>query len=265
MKVWIDSEEFTAEKHQLFDCRNVMDNLAASIKRFNESHMEGAVFVPGYPLLYSKDKPEEGRHPLPDLTRFYTFVTHHAAGKTAVCYDESAAFMAARFFFLCELVGIPCLIIRQGYEALALPEAVSHLEPAGYVAAVLALTPVHPARIHTELLASREEVRQARTSRAQLVDAREEKRFLGETEPIDVHPGRIPGAVNFPYKNVFASHGAEKLQATVGESPAIVYCGSGMSATPLFAALKSVGHPVKLYPGSYSEWIFHHPEDIERG
>ena len=35
----------------------------------------------------------------------------------------------------------------------------------------------------------------------------------------------------------------------------IVYCGSGMSATPLFCALLSLDEKVKVYAGSYSEWI----------
>jgi thiosulfate/3-mercaptopyruvate sulfurtransferase len=32
------------------------------------------------------------------------------------------------------------------------------------------------------------------------------------------------------------------------------YCGSGISATVIVAALAAVGRPAALFPGSWSEW-----------
>jgi thiosulfate/3-mercaptopyruvate sulfurtransferase len=263
MEVWLNSEHYDCKKHQLFDCRNVMDNVEDSLYLFNKSHIRHAVFVSGYPLLYDKDRPEEGRHPLPDLTQFYSFVTEQSEGKTTVCYDDHEGFMAARFFFLCTLVGLPCLIIREGYEQMTLPKETSCLSAEDYFSAIEMLEHIEPESIRSELIASRAEVREATGI---LIDAREEQRYLGEIEPIDRIPGRIPGAVNIHYKKVLHSEdGLEELDKTVQGHTAIVYCGSGLSASPLFAALTSLGHMVKLYPGSYSEWIFHHADDIERG
>ncbi|TDM13246.1 sulfurtransferase [Macrococcus lamae] len=266
MQVWMESKDLSAVHHQLFDCRNVMDDIEQSTALFNKGHIDGAVFVSGFPVLYNQNRPEEGRHPLPELSLFYTFVNYHTNGRTAVCYDQSEGFMATRFFFLCYLAGLPCLILKENYNQLELPKTVSELSPVHYLASISELPRIQPDHINKELLASRQEVRNSRQTNDILIDARAEQRYLGEVEPIDARPGRIPGAVNFPYQNVLNSGGDfSELQHMVKDNPAIVYCGSGLSATPLFAALTSLNHPVKLYAGSYSEWLFHYPDDIERG
>ena len=44
----------------------------------------------------------------------------------------------------------------------------------------------------------------------------------------------------------------------------IVSCGSGVSACPNVVALKQAGYEnVKLYPGSYSDWISYEDNDVE--
>lgn len=254
MQVWIDEEELDYSKHQLFDCRNVMDDLEQSVAAYNEQHIEHAIFVPGYPVLYDKNKPEEGRHPLPDMALVKSFIDQYSAGRIPVAYDVAKGFMATRFFFLCDILDIKCLVLKQSYDESAIAKTSGNLQMAD-IQQLEALRNIEQPRINQDLIASREEVRH---TTATLLDARANKRFLGEEEPIDVQPGRIPGAVNFPYEKVFDG----QLPAT---EAAIVYCGSGLSATPVYAALRAADQKVKLYPGSYSEWIFHHPEEIERG
>ena len=44
----------------------------------------------------------------------------------------------------------------------------------------------------------------------------------------------------------------------------IVYCGSGVTATPNYLALKEAGYEkVKLYVGSFSDWISYEDHKIE--
>jgi thiosulfate/3-mercaptopyruvate sulfurtransferase len=44
----------------------------------------------------------------------------------------------------------------------------------------------------------------------------------------------------------------------------IVYCGSGVTAIPNFLALKEAGFKkVKLYVGSFSDWISYEENEIE--
>jgi thiosulfate/3-mercaptopyruvate sulfurtransferase len=97
-----------------------------------------------------------------------------------------------------------------------------------------------------------------------ILDARTPERYRGEIEPIDPVAGRIPGARNLPFAELapegrflppaelrerFAAAGAE------GEADAVAYCGSGITACVLVLAAEVAGlGPVRLYPGSWSEW-----------
>src|SRR5699024_5639779 len=83
-----------------------------------------------------------------------------------------------------------------------------------------------------------------------LVDARDRKRYLGLTEPIDPIGGHIPGAINLFWKNVVTKDGFWKEEEELNEvfahiprsKEVIVYCGSGVSACPNVFALKRAGY-----------------------
>ncbi len=82
-----------------------------------------------------------------------------------------------------------------------------------------------------------------------VVDARLPERYRGDVEPIDPVPGRIPGAVNWPYAQ------AEVPREIPEAEQIVVYCGSGITACVDLLALAEAGRPdAKLYPGSWSEW-----------
>jgi thiosulfate/3-mercaptopyruvate sulfurtransferase len=99
-----------------------------------------------------------------------------------------------------------------------------------------------------------------------VLDARASERYRAEQEPIDRVAGHIPGARSAPFaENVdpvtqrFRS--PEELRATfaslgAGDGAAIVYCGSGLTATQLVLAMERAGLPSpRLYEGSWSDWI----------
>jgi thiosulfate/3-mercaptopyruvate sulfurtransferase len=106
-----------------------------------------------------------------------------------------------------------------------------------------------------------------------LLDARAPERYRGEVEPIDPVAGRIPGARNLPFAEVapggrflepdelcrrFAAAGAAAGKEGAGSKAAggsVAYCGSGITACVLVLAAEVAGlDPVRLYPGSWSEW-----------
>jgi thiosulfate/3-mercaptopyruvate sulfurtransferase len=99
-----------------------------------------------------------------------------------------------------------------------------------------------------------------------VIDVRENERYRGEKEPIDLVAGHIPGAVNIPFASNLDSHGLflspEKLKAKYSEAfegrPAekvIVHCGSGVTACHTLLAVAQAGMEIpKLYVGSWSEW-----------
>ena len=98
-----------------------------------------------------------------------------------------------------------------------------------------------------------------------VVDVREGFRFRGESEPIDLTAGHIPGAVNIPYTENLDSGGnfrsAGELnkkynEALAGRNPqqVIVHCGSGVTACHTILAMNHAGMEIpRLYVGSWSE------------
>jgi thiosulfate/3-mercaptopyruvate sulfurtransferase len=99
-----------------------------------------------------------------------------------------------------------------------------------------------------------------------IIDVRENERYRGEKEPIDLVAGHIPGAVNIPFasnldpKGLFLSPSELKTKyekALEGKSAenVIVHCGSGVTACHTLLALAHAGMDIpKLYVGSWSEW-----------
>lgn len=113
--------------------------------------------------------------------------------------------------------------------------------------------------------------RKVKQDESVLVDSREKQRYLGEVEPLYSKAGHIPGAKNFFWKDVLKSNGkwksASELQSHFSslshEQEIIVSCGSGVSACPNILALKQAGFKnIKLYPGSYSDWISYPEHEV---
>lgn len=111
---------------------------------------------------------------------------------------------------------------------------------------------------------------------ARLLDARAPERFRGEREPVDSIAGHIPGARSLPFATLLEGgrfRPAEALQteldrALAGVSPgeAIAYCGSGVTACHLVLAASYAGRDgLRLYPGSFSEWICDPKHEVAGG
>lgn len=98
-----------------------------------------------------------------------------------------------------------------------------------------------------------------------LIDARAPERYRGEVEPVDARAGHVPGAVNAPSAGNVDADGRflppeqlrdRYLALGVPETGgAVVYCGSGVTATHDLLALERAGLPGnRLFPGSWSQW-----------
>jgi thiosulfate/3-mercaptopyruvate sulfurtransferase len=105
-----------------------------------------------------------------------------------------------------------------------------------------------------------------------LLDARATERFRGDYEPVDPVAGHIPGARNVPSTGLLAGDGTflpdDDLTRTfdgVDGSTTGVYCGSGVTASVVLAALAAAGIDAALYPGSWSEWCSDPTRPVERG
>ncbi|HET9214677.1 MAG TPA: rhodanese-like domain-containing protein [Gaiellaceae bacterium] len=92
-----------------------------------------------------------------------------------------------------------------------------------------------------------------------LVDARAPDRWRGDVEPLDPVAGRIPGARN--------AYFVESVPRDLLDADELaVYCGSGVTATPVIQRLVLAGRDdVRLYAGSFSEWCRDPSNPIEKG
>jgi len=80
-------------------------------------------------------------------------------------------------------------------------------------------------------------------------------------------PGHIPGAKSVPFTEVHNPDGTLKpvdqlqaLFAKAGVQPGdtvVGYCHIGQQATAMLFAARTLGHPVLLYDGSFTDWEKH--------
>ena len=100
---------------------------------------------------------------------------------------------------------------------------------------------------------------------ARLLDTRSPEEFRGEVE-MDHRPGHIPGAIHLPHLETAGNDGnllidADTLRqrlADVGintDDAVIAYCRSGVRASVAWLAMRQAGYDVRLYDGSYAEWM----------
>ena len=98
-----------------------------------------------------------------------------------------------------------------------------------------------------------------------LLDLRSQDEFNGLPE-VDERPGHIPGAVNLVWQQLVDGNDSFllpesslrrllEIRGVLEDAPVIAYCRSGIRASVGYLALKQLGYDVKLYDGSYLEWM----------
>ena len=179
-------------------------------------------------------------------------------GQAIVVYDDNGGMAAARAWWLLRWPGVTDVPILDGafaaWVSAGFPTEAGPRAPArGDVTLVDGALPT---------LTADEAATVARTG--VLLDARAAERYRGGVEPIDPRAGHIPGALSAPTSEVLDADGrfrsAEELRQRfsalgVAEDVAVgVYCGSGVTAAHLAAALAIAGFEAALFPGSWSAW-----------
>ena len=249
----------------LVDARGGLD----ADQRFQTGHLRGAVFMDLENDLSRKspDAAKGGRHPLPDPGSFGSLLGK--AGITPSTHvlvydDKGGANAAARFWWMMKAAGHRKIqVVDGGFAALlegGLPIAEGSATP-------LAPQPPYPVQAWNLPTADLETVERVRSDKEYLViDVRESYRYAGQSEPIDLVAGHIPGAVNIPYLNNLQANGkfqtpealADQYHSVIeNRSPekVIVHCGSGVTACHTLLAMDVAGiRGPGLYVGSWSEW-----------
>ena len=269
-KTWL-IENLKNEEIVVVDCRFELSNPAMGNKLYLDSHIPGAVYFDLEKDLSSPVSRHGGRHPLPEINRFKSVI--ELAGidqnKMVIAYDDGSCQFASRLWWL--------LTYTRHEKVSVLNEGFGGWVKAGYPVTKDIPEPIaanHEIHIQEEMLASYEEVQEIVVKKKKspiLIDSRSTDRYLGKTEPIDRIAGHIPGAINKFWEeglNQGSFKNAQEQKTRFSEidqdESIIVYCGSGVSATPNYIALKLAGYRhVKLYAGSYSDWISYEDNPVE--
>jgi thiosulfate/3-mercaptopyruvate sulfurtransferase len=221
--------------------------------RYLMGHLRGAVSVP-----LKKLQNEQGRL-LPPETMADVF---GAAGLgdevTPVLYDGQDGRNAAMHAWILEYLGRDDIHILdllydqwkdQGHDVLYRPVPT---EPRSFAP-----------RVSASIRASADDA--ANPADAKLLDTRSAEEFRGEVE-IDQRPGHIPGSIHLAWSELAGTDGhvliePERLHSALSsagiakDDPVIAYCRSGLRAALPYLAMKQAGYNVRLYDGSYAEWM----------
>jgi thiosulfate/3-mercaptopyruvate sulfurtransferase len=239
-----------------------------AVEKYNAEHLEGAQFVDLETDLAQKsaDAANGGRHPLPAIENFTALLGRLGVERSThvVVYDDKAgANAAARFWWLLKATGHENIQVLDG----GLKNAIEAGLPVTNVIPEITALPAYPADKWVLPTVDADKVAKAVADPGYLViDVREGYRYRGESEPIDLIAGHIPGAINIPYTGNLDAEGnflsaemlADKYKEAIGAhdpKQVIVHCGSGVTACHTLLAMEQAGiETPNLYVGSWSEW-----------
>ncbi|MEC0281279.1 sulfurtransferase [Terribacillus saccharophilus] len=271
-KEWL-YEQLNNEQVKIVDCRFDLGDPEKGDRLYKKSHIPGAVYFDLEKQLSAPVSKHGGRHPLPHIAQFKSDIEKAGIdnAKTVIAYDGGEGSYASRFWWLLRFLGHEkVFVLNEGFKGWVEAGYMTTEDIPEYETAEFTVN------IRREMLASYEEVKEVVEQEKKspiLIDSREDRRYIGEVEPIDRIPGHIPGAINKFWaegleQGSFKDSKEQKKRFAELDSkdPIIVYCGSGVTAAPNYIALKMAGFDnVKLYAGSYSDWVSYEENPVEIG
>jgi len=274
MNYIIDKEWLLKNLHdqvRIIDCSFSLGDPANGLQEYEKNHIPGAVYFDLEKDLSGPAGEHGGRHPLPTIHEFIQKLELAGIDESTkvIAYDQGEGAFAARFWWLLKYLGHEKVyVLDGGFKGWTAENYPVTSEVLTYNRAAFKVN------INHKLLASMEEVREVsrgQDSHTILIDSREERRYLGLEEPIDKKAGRIPGALNKPWFEGLsagyykpADDQKQRFSDISPDKQIIVYCGSGVTAAPNFLSLKAAGYEkVKLYLGSFSDWVSYDENEIE--
>jgi thiosulfate/3-mercaptopyruvate sulfurtransferase len=235
---------------------------------YEEKHLDGALFVDLNTQLadIKEDFAIGGRHPLPKIEDFAETVANlgiSSASRVVIYDDKNGSNAAARLWWMLKSLGHEKVqVLNGGFQ-----EAEKINFPTSSKAEIANKAEVYTTKNWKLQMATMDEVEKVSQDKNHiLIDVRDVERYNGETEPIDLVAGHIPGAINIPFTENLDANGLflnpkelkekySNLFENVKTENTIVHCGSGVTAchTLLAIAYAELEIP-KLYVGSWSEW-----------
>jgi thiosulfate/3-mercaptopyruvate sulfurtransferase len=256
---------------KVIDCSFSLGDSSAGKTSYLKEHIPGAVYFDLEKDLSGHVKEHGGRHPLPNMKNFLRKIENAGIDNESmiIAYDQGEGAFASRCWWLFRYLGHEqVFVLNGGFKAWKEKGLETQISIPDYGES--SYTP----SFKEDMLASLEEVERVSEgkSRVILLDSRSKERYLGLEEPIDRIPGHIPNAINTPWtegvdKGFFLDLDSQKQRFASFDKDdrIVVYCGSGVTATPNILALLEAGfQDVKLYAGSYSDWVSYEHHKVDK-
>jgi len=271
-QVFVSIHDFDSKNAKWIDARFSLSDATEGKTSYEKGHISGAVHWDLNEDLSDLTK-KEGRQPMPNKTALVDLFRRSGLNldDTILVYDDGGSPFATRAWWFLQYAGFHnASIVVEGYDAIKKSGV-----PVDQESPKPKRTTVNP-NWDESIYATRafvEDVVEGKESNL-LVDARAAKRYRGEVEPLDRVGGHIPSAVNFDWEQLIGDGKfqidettKEKLASIVNPDENVtVYCGSGVTASPLYAMLSHLGYEnIRLYIGSYSDWVSKENARIEQG
>lgn len=262
-----------AENLVILDVRVGKDIYQSYLNR----HIKGAKFIDLDKDLaeIGEDAAFGGRHPLPDIEKFAQKLSEMGISENShiVVYDDkNGANAAARAWWMLKAFGFEKVQVldggfqnaeKQNVEFSSGEEAFEKSDLIKHENWLLSISTLE--EIENELI----------NGNSTVIDVRDAYRYKGESEPIDLVAGHIPGAINIPFSENLDENGnflapeilKEKYLKLLEGKPEnlIIHCGSGVTACHTILALYNAGFEIpSLYVGSWSEWSRREGKEIAK-
>lgn len=275
----ISAQELNAiindENVRVFDCRFSLKDPQGGLKSYQSGHLPNAQFADMDTQLSSAMTESSGRHPLPDVEVFIQQLLKWGINNDTqvIAYDDISGAFAARLWWMMRWVGHKNVAVLNG-GMKQWTEAGLNLTQENVEVAKGNFT----GSANTDWLVDIDTVqKELAQGKITLIDARAADRFTGKDQKTDPVPGHVPGAKNLPFGGNLTNDGvfesAEVIKQRYAEivvdqsfSNVVNMCGSGVTACHNLLAQAVAGMPpMKLFIGSWSQWIRDPSRSIETG
>lgn len=268
---WL-KENLNNNKLVIVDCRFSLMDKEYGRRSYDECHIKDAVRVDIETELSAPVKKHGGRHPLPTVEELKTTFENIGISNDSivVAYDEGDLSGPARLWWILKYLGHNQVYVLSGGIK-------SFEEVGGQTTDEASTAKKGNFEVHVDenMRVDMEYVRERlHKDNVAIVDCRENGRYKGEFEPVDKKAGHIPSALNYFWMNIFSNENDKLTMKSEDElkelfaklnnyDEVIIYCGSGITASPVSLALREANIDHKLYAGSFSDWISYEENKVD--
>ena len=268
---WL-KENLNNDKLVIVDCRFSLMDKEYGKRSYDESHIEGAVRVDIETELSAPVKEHGGRHPLPSAEELKATFENIGINNDSVvvAYDEGDLAGPARLWWILKYLGHnEVYVLNGGIKAFEEIGGKTTSESTLVKKGNFKLNVNENMRVDMEYVRER-----LHKDNVVIVDCRENGRYNGEFEPVDKKAGHVPSALNYFWMNILDKQDdrltmkkeedlKEYFNKLNNYDEVIIYCGSGITASPVSLALTEANIDHKLYAGSFSDWISYEENKVD--